>query len=226
MASDCRLHHVVMDYLMTRRLMASRTPRHCLLFHHSEICQDYTISLVSQQCHLVDTDSIDDILEAPPLHVDYRVQGVDSLAFRTSLRTLPRSSLDEEDALGETLLFKAVRQSDLQLREYLRSMLVGESGSVWDVQYDNSSSTVLLQCSKTGMGIHVLLWRVLLAIYLSCAVCWIMGQIRWWATTGIPIRTLSIRQFAAIGMLFSNTYSLIRPRQSTVIPRPGTERIW
>ena len=87
-----------------------------MLFHHSEICEDYSIRLVSQQYQNVDSTSIDDILEAPPLHVIYRTQGTSPL-FRDLMGTSPLSALEEKDTIGETLLFKAVRQSDLSLGE-------------------------------------------------------------------------------------------------------------
>lgn len=105
--------------------MSNSTPRHCLLFHHSEVCQDYSIRLVSQQCQNVDKISVDDVLEAPPLHITYRTQGAGP-AFRASLRAYPLSSLEEKDAIGETLLFKAVRQSDLPLGECMCSIPCGQ----------------------------------------------------------------------------------------------------
>lgn len=80
------------------------------------------MKVVSQQCQLVDTTSVDDILEAPPLHVAYGRQG-SSLAFDAALKAYPLSCLEEKDAIGETLLFKAVRRSDLPLSESVCPML-------------------------------------------------------------------------------------------------------
>ncbi|KAL8747876.1 MAG: hypothetical protein Q9184_007543 [Pyrenodesmia sp. 2 TL-2023] len=84
---------------------------------------DHSMKIVSQQCRMVDTTSVDEILEAPPLHITYGRQGF-SPAFRVALKAHPLSSLEEKDAIGETLLFKAVRLSDLPLGEWVDQMFL------------------------------------------------------------------------------------------------------
>lgn len=126
--------------------MALSTPRHCLFFVllHSAIGEGYGIETISQQFQKVETTSLDDILEPPPLHVTYGIQGATS-AFRTSLRKSPPSSLEEKDAIGETLLFKAVRQSDLSLgmcvRQVLSPALIDTWGLVQQLLEYNACAT-------------------------------------------------------------------------------------
>ncbi|KAL8901766.1 MAG: hypothetical protein Q9207_005038 [Kuettlingeria erythrocarpa] len=138
-----------------RKLMTHSTPRHCLLFHHTEVCQDHTMKAVSQQCRLVDASSVDDILEAPPLHVIYRKQGSD-LAFNAALKAYPLSCLEEKDAIGETLLFKAVRRSDLPLGVLSLSDLVQqlfEYGARGTQQNRHGYTCIALACAIGDLSV-------------------------------------------------------------------------
>ncbi|KAL9598733.1 MAG: hypothetical protein Q9219_004291, partial [cf. Caloplaca sp. 3 TL-2023] len=89
-------------------------PRHCLLFHHSEVAQQKNPGLVPPQYDSLDPVSVDDLLESPPIHVCYRADG-NSDTFQIMLKSMTKSDLNTPDFIGETLLFKAIRCGDLAL---------------------------------------------------------------------------------------------------------------
>ncbi|KAL8934469.1 MAG: hypothetical protein Q9211_005212 [Gyalolechia sp. 1 TL-2023] len=72
------------------------------------------VRLMPQHRDLINTVPVDDLLESPPIHVYYRFEG-NSPPFQMMLNSMSPSVLDEQDAIGETLLFKAIRCRDLAL---------------------------------------------------------------------------------------------------------------
>ncbi|KAL8988619.1 MAG: hypothetical protein Q9169_008525, partial [Polycauliona sp. 2 TL-2023] len=83
-------------------------PQHCLLFDYfggrSRIEDLLSLYGIYQ-------DSRSDLLEEPPLHEFYRRSGACQTLF-SKLRSATLSDIEEEDVLGETLIFKALKSDD------------------------------------------------------------------------------------------------------------------
>ena len=89
------------------------TPRHCLLFDCQQSSPGDSTSderlLLSKQYSRLDNASASDLLEEPAPHTVYRGSGTHD-ALRASLKT--PTDIHDADALGNTLLTKAIRWTD------------------------------------------------------------------------------------------------------------------
>ncbi|KAL8889679.1 MAG: hypothetical protein Q9215_003089 [Flavoplaca cf. flavocitrina] len=119
------------------------TPRHCLLFdcQQSIPCdstRDGRLLLLKQYSRL-DNASASDLLEEPAPHTVYRGSGTHD-ALRASLKS--PTDIHDADALGNTLLTKAIRWTD-ELTDYGADPTVG---TLWDPGFDALAAAASRDC--------------------------------------------------------------------------------